>query len=42
MELKTICVFCGSNHGLDPAFITQTEALGRPGQPSAKTRLRWW
>ncbi|KRK48027.1 Rossmann fold nucleotide-binding protein [Secundilactobacillus kimchicus JCM 15530] len=29
MELKTICVFCGSNHGLDPAFITQTEALGR-------------
>ncbi|CAJ1226499.1 cytokinin riboside 5'-monophosphate phosphoribohydrolase [Levilactobacillus zymae] len=26
--IKNVCVFCGSNHGLDPAFKQQTEALG--------------
>ncbi|GEO67102.1 TIGR00730 family Rossman fold protein [Levilactobacillus spicheri] len=27
--IKNVCVFCGSNHGLDPAFKRETEALGR-------------
>ncbi|GEO68947.1 LOG family protein [Levilactobacillus acidifarinae] len=27
--IKNVCVFCGSNHGLDPAFKQQTEALGQ-------------
>lgn len=27
--LKNICVFCGSNHGLDPAYKQQTQVLGR-------------
>ncbi|QMU07085.1 LOG family protein [Levilactobacillus suantsaii] len=26
--IKNVCVFCGSNHGLDPAFKRQTIALG--------------
>ncbi|WP_024747615.1 TIGR00730 family Rossman fold protein [Levilactobacillus namurensis] len=27
--IKNVCVFCGSNHGLDPAFKQQTVALGQ-------------
>jgi len=28
-KIKNVCVFCGSNHGLDPAYKQQTEELGR-------------
>lgn len=28
-NIKNVCVFCGSNHGLDPAFKAQTENLGQ-------------
>lgn len=27
--IKNVCVFCGSNHGLNPAFKEQTVALGQ-------------
>lgn len=26
--IKNVCVFCGSNHGYDPQFLEQTNALG--------------
>ncbi|WP_047998943.1 TIGR00730 family Rossman fold protein [Lactiplantibacillus herbarum] len=29
MAIRNICVFCGSNSGLDPQFSTSTEALGK-------------
>ncbi|KRO04557.1 Rossmann fold nucleotide-binding protein [Levilactobacillus paucivorans] len=28
-KIKNVCVFCGSNHGYDPAFLDQTNALGQ-------------
>ncbi|MFC6261598.1 LOG family protein [Levilactobacillus fujinensis] len=27
--IKNVCVFCGSNHGYDPQFLIQTNALGK-------------
>jgi len=29
MDLKNICVYCGSNAGNDPIYTTQAQALGR-------------
>lgn len=29
MAIHNVCVFCGSNSGLDPKFATATEALGQ-------------
>ena len=29
MAIHNICVFCGSNSGLDPAFSDKTVALGQ-------------
>ncbi|WP_341779445.1 LOG family protein [Levilactobacillus sp. HBUAS70063] len=28
-KIKNVCVFCGSNHGYDPDFLKQTNALGQ-------------
>lgn len=27
-EIKNVCVFCGSNHGYNPKYLEQTNALG--------------
>ncbi|MFC6275369.1 TIGR00730 family Rossman fold protein [Levilactobacillus tangyuanensis] len=27
--IKNVCVFCGSNHGYDPQFLSETNALGQ-------------
>lgn len=30
LVMAAVCVFCGSNSGRDPAYVSATEALGRP------------
>jgi len=27
--VKNVCVFCGSNHGYNPNFLKETNALGQ-------------
>ncbi len=40
-EIGTVCVFCGSSRGEDPAFTEAARELGhRPGAPRHRPRLR--
>ena len=29
MSIKSLCVYCGSRHGSDPAYLEEAESLGR-------------